>query len=772
MNPNAVNQLVKGTEIYTEGDPVFSVALILKGRVLISNCGAKINMGSGAFLGVNDLFAGRYFSTYTACDDVLLYVFAINKAEELEQILSVNKDYHGFMVAAYYKMIYELDMIVQGAEKLMDGAYQFLKDNYATYTASTGIRENKAVAKRLAGFCVPENDLELFADKIRYYAECRKLPVEVVKTFYSYGNEITLYQVEDQANMINRQMEALKKLSAGLVYLAEGMVDGSDTCLFELVAANTLEMDSADNNGEDAMNVLDDIIDEVNKIEIFIDRYMGQSWKADREKMEQIYHKLLTAPRDKKYHTKTQTMYSEKDSAQALEQLSDSFKTILEYSGINTDRAEEMQKSMRDYINLRDKTDMEDSSRSLRRKLTEDYYELYRNVFLENYRHKSASRIIDLFLNYGYADERLLTEEQLISIYYLEQGTKEGHCNVYSIGEWLTLIYEGKKEPSKNEFDLEYSEMVAGLRKQAKLTDAEVKEWLTSPERKLEYEIQNMFRYNNRLANGQITTFVPYLHKEALSDRLDKILLTPKKVNEAVNELLKIDYSIFYRELLYVNNEKNITKEYIIKNIYPDIILLPIMGNNAIMWQEIAGKRRDSAGRFLLPVFTEINLKSLLVRLFGRFRWELCRSLEGSAWNDIKHKSLTSEYSDYLQFYRRNKELSEEKKEKIKFQIQKGRNSSREIFVLDYEQWIVYEAMGAIKLNKPVRELMATYCPFSREIRDNMRLQPLFEEAMSRYYREKLKKVREIENRHRNLQKEQIELTVELMDTLTFYRDL
>ena len=46
-------------------------------------------------------------------------------------------------------------------------------------------------------------------------------------------------------------------------------------------------------------------------------------------------------------------------------------------------------------------------------------------------------------------------------------------------------------------------------------------------------------------------------------------------------------------------------------------------------------------------------------------------TIEGTAWNDIKVKSLTSEYSDYLQFYRKNRELSEERKEKLKYQIQR-----------------------------------------------------------------------------------------------------
>ena len=127
---------------------------------------------------------------------------------------------------------------------------------------------------------------------------------------------------------------------------------------------------------------------------------------------------------------------------------------------------------------------------------------------------------------------------------------------------------------------------------------------------------------------------------------------------------------------------------------------------------------------------------------------------------------------DYIQFYRKNNELSEERKEKLKLQIQRNRNNSREIFASDYEAWIKGEAMGALRLNKYVREILATYCPFSKQIRDKIRMQPLFEDAMARYNRNKAKKVHELELRYHALQKDQIELTKELVDTMKFYKEL
>ena len=162
----------------------------------------------------------------------------------------------------------------------------------------------------------------------------------------------------------------------------------------------------------------------------------------------------------------------------------------------------------------------------------------------------------------------------------------------------------------------------------------------------------------------------------------------------------------------------------------------------------------------------------MLIKVFGRFHWELCRSIQGTAWNNIKYKSLTSEYVDYIQFYKKNRDLSPETKERIKSQIQKGKSNSREIFVIDYVNWIKNESKGAIRLNKYVRELLAMYCPFKKPVRERLMNQPLFAEAMTRFNRENSKKIHEIDLRYKALEKEGIELTQELIETRAYYNEL
>ena len=772
INLNAVNQYKKGDSIYTEGDTLSSIALVIKGRIQIHNDGACYLMGPGMFLAVSDIIHGRYQSTYTACEDAAVYVFAVDHKDDLENILSINKDYNGFIIMSLNRVISELGKIYKEILKQGHGLHDFLTSKFKLYYESASrlgytARKPKWV-EELTEF---DSYITLDLGKLDYYIESTSIPVDVMKSYYSYSNVVTMFQMEDQIELISQLNEILKEYVSKLTTMTEYLIDESDTCLFNLVAAYALEVTKADGSSSELMDIMDSVIEKINKIETLFKNRLGRKLKVNRKLMENAYHLIINGAKDKDISVHNYMQYTADDAEKVLAELNDSYKQILDYSGIDEKIAQKMQDTMYDFVNLKDRLSIDESARKIRRILTDEFYELYKQVFLKAYKDKNVPRVVDMFLKYGYADERLLDNEHKLSLYFLEEEEVSDSIRVYNIKEWLKLIYEGKKEPSKNEFDLEYNEMLVSLKNKGKLTAGQIKEYANDRERKLEYEIQNMFRYNNRTTNGQISTFVPVLHKDMIYGRLDKSFVTPSIFAEAFNKLLDIDYSVFDRETLYVNKEKNIEKEYIIERIYPDVILMPTVGINGIMWQDITGKRRNSPGRFVFPIFSGADLFQNIVKVCGRFRWEMCRTIEGTAWNDIKVKSLTSEYSDYLQFYKKNRDLSEERKEKIKLQIQKGRNNSREIFVIDYEAWINYESRGAIKLNKIVREIMATYCPFSKKIRDQLIIQPIFEEAYARFIRNRLKKVREIEGRHRLLQKDNIEITKELTDTLIYFKE-
>lgn len=774
LNLNAVNQITKGSFLYEQNQKVNTISLIIKGRVLVYNSGIKTLMGSGSFLGVSDIYQGKFMSNYIAYDNLVIYVFPITKTEEIESILNGNKDYSGLMVAYLNKYLFELNKTETLLRKCADNLYLFVKEKYENYIKICKQSGNSPASIRGIGD-VDNYDTDNLLDrnKIDYYVECSKIPNDIQKGFFSYSNQVTMYHVNDQSEIIGLQNNECIQLAEYIGRLFEILINKDTDCLYKSIAKLAIDIATNKGRNEELLSMIDEIVEQINITEKLFLEKSGYKLDADREKMEEIYFILLTGDKKDTVSTETQMKYTSQDAETASNEMKDSLKKILTYSEIEEDRAQEITKLIIDFNNLIDKTSTEDRIRLLRRRISEAFYEIYMKVFLKSYKDNKVSRVIDMFLKYGFIDENLLTNDQCIELYYLkEENNENGPCKVYNIKDWLFEIYSGRKDPSKSEFDLDYIENLREIKKTQKMSEKEEKEYLTNPIRKVEYEIKNMFRYNNRLVNGQISIYVPILFKENINGSFSKTFITSNRLNESINQLLEIDYSVFYREVLYYDKEKGIKKEYIMKQVFPDIILLPSAGVNSVMWQEIDGKKRDTSGRFLFPIFCEGDLNDMLIKACGRFRFELCRTIQGTAWNNIREKSLTSEYVDYIQFYRKNRDLTEEKREKIRLQIQKGKNNMREIFLIDYTLWIKNESQGAIRLNKPVREILSTYCPFGKPIRDRIMLQPLFEESMARFNREKLKKIKDYDLRIRALLKDDIVIPPEIESTQIFYTDL
>lgn len=768
-----VNQLEKGTVIYREEESIDNISLVVKGRVLVNNQGAKVLVGSGSFLGITDLHVGKFINSYIAYDDVIVFTFPIQNMNELDKVLSINKDYHGLMVASLHRHIVELDKIYTSLYTMAKELFMFLDKKQKEYVDLSRKYKNKLTPiTDLDDIAEYDSDYIVDTNKINYYKECSKIPVEVQKEYYSYGTIVTRYHVEGQAELIVNLTTECMGIALYITDMFHILFNKAETCLFKGTAKLGIDLRTSGEQNNELVTMVDEIIAQINNIDNLFNKCVGYQLDVDRTYMEEIYCKLISDQTNTGLSTDIQMKYSESDVNTALKTINDSLKQILDFSEIDREKRENFESSILEFRNLKDKLSTEDSDRRLRKKIADIFYELYELVFLKAYKVKYVNRVIDMFLLYGYVDENLLSKEQLLELYFLKDDNFEGTCSVYNIKEWLIEIYEGRKEPSKSEFDLDYVDNLREIKKTKKLTPVEENDYLNNAENKLNYEIQNMFRYNNRVVNGQLSTFIPILYQDSIISDLKKVYLNAEKVNEVVQNLLNIDYSIFHREVLYYDESIGIKKEYIMQEVYPDIILFPMYGYNSVMWQEITGKRRNTPGRFFFPIFAEGSLEDMMIKAFGRYRWEICRSIQGIAWNDIKYKSLTSEYMDYLQFYRKNRELSEEKKEKLKQQIQKARSNSREVFVIDYEVWIKSESKGAVRLNKIVREIFATYCPFTKKLRDKMQTQPLFTEAMKRFQREKARKIKEIDARYRALEKDNIEIPEVLLETQRFYTDL
>lgn len=769
---NNINQVIKDTIIYEQGDEISSVSLVVKGRIRMSAEGTNIVVGSGNFLGLCDLVGDKYGITYTAETNAVIYAFPkMRLSKAVRSLVKANKDYAGLMVASFSRIIRELSITYEKITAMADKLYEFLLSGRTRYTEIAKEAGIKADNIRSIDDIEEYEQGDVDIDKIMYYRACCEIAPDIQKAYFGASSAISVYHVLEQVKLVNaiiaecgRGTEYLKLLSKPLVKEERSLY----MQVFQL--ANTVQHIGGESGN--VMSLFDDIIDYINTLENLMLDKAGVDLEIDHEFMEETYFSLLNSDVKNDDGNDADIALTEMEY-QDISQLNNSLSFILDYSEIEREEALDFEQYITDFDKLRDKFLTDDDTRTLRRNITKMYYKIYKKVFLKDYKSsESTPVIIDLFLRYGFISEKLLSEElleQLLSIDRHDVGNAS--CMVYDMKQWLTEIIEGRKEPSKSEFDLDYAEILRDRKRTGALTEQQVNAMADDRNAKFEFEVDNMFKANHRILYGQVSAFVPFLFTDGCASSLLKTFMSGDRINAAVHRLLQIDYSAFYREGLYKGEAEGIKKEYIVEEVFPDFILFPIAGSNPIMWQEISG-RRNSKGRFLLPAFLDTDIDAAMVKLFGRFRWELCRTIQGAAWNNIQVKSLTSEYSDFIQFYKKNRELSEDKKDKLKMQIQKCRNNTREVFVVDYENWIKHEAHGGIVLSKPVREIMATYCPFAKDLRDSVEEQPLFRDAMARYNREKGKKTKEYDLKFRVWDKDKVDVPKEIVKTRDYYVEM
>lgn len=753
IKKSGVNQIPKGERLFEEGMEPDGIFILLKGKAVLFNSNIRLTAGGGDFLDLWDVYAGKRLLSCVALEDMTVYAFPVKKPADLELILESNNEYCGRITASLGHFITEL-YTKQGA--YLSEAQQLpevIAELYRQYCAWCKMEELRAELLPEAGkeTLVPSDPPEW----LDYYLESAKIPAGIQKTYFSCAIRVPMRHIEEQITIFQTLLQ--ESIRVGSFVRRQGAVlinGGADNLFFFLCTLGN--MARSEDAGKAAVTLQEAAEKEISKLATLFDKCAGAPFAAHEKRRE-----------ERKQNEET-TVAPDEPCENTLEQ-------IFAYADIPEGEATEYAALVKAFAELEDKSSTEDIVRRLRKQLSDGFYRIYEAAFRKAYKktEKEIPAAIKMFLEFGLLDEKLITRAQMLELEKLVTepvSTEETDCHVFTVREWLTWVYEGKRDPSKNEFDQEYSEMLRELKKSGEITEEEEAEKFKDMDERLHYEIQNLFRYNHRLVNGQLSIFVPFLYEELLVGDIDRAFLSKQTVLKSLDWLRSLDYSLFYREFLYMNKELGIEKEYRMAEILPDIILLPTMGTKSILWQDISCRRRDTPGRFLLPLFSEVSIEDLMVRVCGRYRWELCRTIQGAAWNNIQIKSLTSEYTDYLMYYKKNRDISEERKEKVKAQLQKCKNNYREVYAMDYEIWIKYESGGALKLNKIAREILATYCPFDIKIRAKLQ-QPAFEEAMARQTRERAKKIRETELRHRALTKDGSELPKELADTLAYYKE-
>ncbi|MDR1839152.1 MAG: hypothetical protein LBQ93_06165 [Treponema sp.] len=137
-----------------------------------------------------------------------------------------------------------------------------------------------------------------------------------------------------------------------------------------------------------------------------------------------------------------------------------------------------------------------------------------------------------------------------------------------------------------------------------------------------------------------------------------------------------------------------------LNRIVPYVLLIPTYGDMGFCWEPFDRfNRATSRGRIVVPMYPK-NLYIAVLTAVADLRWQVAKEKASFYWME---EGLTGHYYQW-------------------FQAQKLKGDIKEYFINDYILWMTKEAEGIQKLDKDVRGTFWRYMPFTREVKEKLKL--------------------------------------------------
>ena len=750
----SVKEFPAGTSIVQSEQPVNALYVITKGSVRASYPGGELYLLKGEVIGVCELNYDSHFINYQAVEDTTLAVYPCSE-NRLVELFRSKPDLCNLIVNSLFRQLRDIVDQYEMSKFDCDNFYQYLMKSYSEYSRFTS---KHSITTRVLPELETVTKLELEEDVpdwvTKYYDQLQRITrsisnkaqianfiygmlikashdvyyvISICRELYDYKADIVnLLMNENRLDFFDLYASVLSKIGAH---------DEDTTAITAALGTMMIQLESQDS----------------------IDKNMYRS------RIKEYKEKLAALENATEAPSVTESPESVK------QELKDSISVILAYAECDKEVSADFRVCIDKLNKLPDKNATDDSCRKLRLMITKLFYQVYSSAFIKSLSDPNVPKIVKMFFNFGYVDEKLAGLENAAYLYSIVDSIPSNPSKgVYTVYEWLTAVYEGRKAPSRNEFDNDYPAYVRELKTSGKIAPGEETRILNDKKEQVLFELNNMVSSVNKMTFGRISIFSPvFLEGNILKD-LENTLVSADMVIKSLGNIRSMDFGAYYRETLYSNPEVGIAKEAIDVEVLPDVILMPNVGVRGVMWQEIEGRKRTSPARMMVSIFEMEDLNNILVRLTGEYRWEMCKRIQGARWNDVSEPSLTSEYFDYIQFYKKNRDLSADAKDKIKLSMQKAKNSFKEMFVRDYEAWIIYEGAGSPRMNKVARTILFTHCPFAKDVRNRLKINPLYKDMMDRYDIKLSQKVHHLDNICQKLKNSGVEIPKELEGQRTY----
>ncbi len=757
----------KGDLIYKKGDKIKEMGLIVQGSVRQVSSLDVILLEKGHMVGMAGCDSNVYPADYVANENTVLSTYDYRGPQDLMDLFRKSSDYGSVFILAALK---QAEILLKHYLQVKKVAREFYNVTVAGYRDYKYLCSKYSVPEynlqRMEYLTAMDNTHEIASWKENYYEKFVGFGLDDLKDLFTC-NELCVGTIMQagafMADMIVRTDEYMNYLEKSKSILLVDKKNDLFQLMFDLenrVAFVTEDKTELEDKMEKMISFIKEsrIYDE-DLMRARIDEYENFDFAAFNKDDLNDAEEVSVWEDD-----------SVEDDTEDMDEQLTCLQQILRYAEFDREEIKQFEEKLTEYMDLPDRNSTEGDVRSIRRYLTEKYYVAYHNCVKTALTQGLNNPIIKMFLYFGFMDVTYAGGEDRANE-LLDLTDQIFACNmdgVFTFYSWLESIYLGQNEPSINELDLDYKKYIKEEVRNGNIPKDQENAIMEDGWSKVEFELNNLFKSGGKVTCGHITTFCPVLSDEDMLGSPESMLATAMKIRRALDEVRRIDYGLFYREVMFSDVEHGINREFINVEILPNFILMPNAGSKSLMWQPTAGAKNNTSARILMPIFCSASIDDMVLENCGRYRWEMCRKVQGSRWNDVTTPSLTSEYADYLQYYRKNSELSPEAKEKLHTALKRGRNNFREVFVKDYENWVRYESVGSFRLNKISRRILFTYIPFSLDARERLKDNPMFTEHINRFNVQGQKKLKRLNTLYKKYEEAGGEMTEDLVKNMEY----
>ncbi|WP_303841127.1 hypothetical protein [Selenomonas ruminantium] len=661
----------KGQILHKKGDAIKDIAIILKGSFTL-NDGADVSLsaGNGTILGAFHPYGGTYHYNYQAAEDSTLFTYDYTDEDDLTAAITATPTIAPVMVSASVAL---LNQLLDTLSELYEAGCKLCKDTKANYN------DYKNICARLM---IPPKMFESINVLV---------PPEKPDILDSWQTALCR-AVSDKNDLLRKECyPADIQFCVGTIMLSAQMAQ---------------------------------------KVQVEIDKALAfiQQMKNDTDEFSREYHSQKAKFDD------AQRQEALESGSGSLPQIKNALTTILAFAGVSREIGDAFGRDIRAFMKAPDKAEKSTEMRRLRTDITNNYYTIYEAAFFNSLNTEDIPAEVKMFFLFGFVDEELAGEENTAELYkYAVLWEDDPNGRILPVYDWLKKIYRGEVPPSKDEFDNDWPDHLKEEVRQGNITQAQADEMLNDTKAMVSFELHNMITGANKMTYGSIFSFIPAFYAQSVSRPLENCLVTAQRAADELNHVRDLDFGCFYRPAYASYPELKINRFDYNLEILPYIILMPNYGSRGVMWQEIEGRKRTTPAHLVVSILHSEDLFDTFIKMCAQFRWEMCKRIQGVHYSDITEPSLTSEYCNYLQFYKKNSSLSADMKEKVKTALKRNNNSYSNVFASEYEMFLKAESEGLPRLNKVSREILFKYCTFSQKYRDNLLINPQYKPLIERW---------------------------------------